>query len=223
MRKAVGASIAIAVVILGASIAAQQPAAPAPTGPIPPGLPDWAYTPPPPPGSPAPPTALPADDNAVVSIAGTPKTFTRGQLRAQKETMDWYPEDRHGTVPDIARFGKQGVRQCTLCHLPDGSGRPENAPISAYHPTYFMQQMQDFRDGLRKSADPRKAGSQPRQRLPQGVGLNLQFGYAGPFARNAEELNVHARARSPAQGRAEWTYRDDNMGFLSLRVRAQSR
>ena len=60
MRKAVG--IAIAVVILGASIVAQQPAAPAPTGPVPPGLPDWAYTPPPPPGGPPAPSALPADD-----------------------------------------------------------------------------------------------------------------------------------------------------------------
>jgi len=39
-----------------------------------------------------------------VSIPGTTKTFTRGQLRAQKETMDWYPEDRHGTMPDITRF-----------------------------------------------------------------------------------------------------------------------
>ena len=159
MNKAVCALVAIAIVILGASMVAQQPAAPAPSAPIPAGLPDWAYTPPPPAGSPPPATALPADDNAVVSIPGTTKTFTRGQLRAQKETMDWYPEDRHGTIPEIAKFGKQGVRQCTLCHLPDGSGRPENAPISAYHPTYFMQQMQDFRDGLRKSADPRKANT----------------------------------------------------------------
>jgi cytochrome c553 len=159
MRRTVGALFAIALVILGASVIAQQQAAPAPTGPIPAGLPEWAYTPPPPPGSPPPPSALPADDNAVVSIPGTTKTFTRGQLRAVKETMDWYPEDRHGSIPEIARFGKMGVRQCTLCHLPDGSGRPENAPISAYHPTYFMQQMQDFRDGLRKSADPRKANT----------------------------------------------------------------
>jgi cytochrome c553 len=154
----------MAVVILGASIVAQQQAAPAPAAaapasPVPAGLPDWAYTPPPPAGSPPPPSALPADDAAVVSIQGTTKTFTRGLLRAQKETMDWHPEDRLGTIPDIARFGKQGVRQCTLCHLPDGSGRPENAPISAYHPTYFVQQMQDFRDGLRKSADPRKANT----------------------------------------------------------------
>jgi len=159
MKKAVGALVAIAIVILGASMVAQQPAAPAPSAPVPAGLPDWAYTPPPPPGGPPPPSALPADDNAVVSLPGTTKTFTRGQLRAQKETMDWYPEDRNGTIPDIARFGKQGVRQCTLCHLPDGSGRPENAPISAYNPTYFLQQMQDFRDGLRKSADPRKANT----------------------------------------------------------------
>ncbi|HET9269913.1 MAG TPA: c-type cytochrome [Vicinamibacterales bacterium] len=164
MRKAVGALVALAVVTLGVSMVAQQPAAPAPAAaapaaPIPAGLPDWAYTPPPPAGSPPPPSALPAEDTARVSIPGTTKTFTRGELRAAKETMDWYPEDRHGTMPDIAKFGKQGVRQCTLCHLPDGSGRPENAPISAYHPTYFLQQMQDFRDGLRKSADPRKANT----------------------------------------------------------------
>lgn len=159
MRKAVGASVAIAVVIFAASIVAQQPPAPAPTGPVPAGLPEWAYTPPPAGGPPPAVSALPADDAAVVSIPGTTKKFTRAELRAQKETMDWYPEDRHGTMPDIVRFGKQGVRQCSLCHLPDGSGRPENAPISSYHPTYFLQQMQDFRDGLRKSADPRKANT----------------------------------------------------------------
>jgi cytochrome c553 len=159
MGKVLGAPIAIAVVILGASIMAQQPAAPAPTGPIPAGLPDWAYAPPPAGGAPPPVSALPTDDNAVVSIPGTTTTFTRGQLRAAKETMDWHPEDRRGTLPDVARYGKQGVRQCTLCHLPDGSGRPENAPISSYNPTYFLQQMQDFRDGLRKSADPRKANT----------------------------------------------------------------
>jgi cytochrome c553 len=92
-----------------------------------------------------------------VKIPGTDRTFTRGQLRAQKETMDWYPEDRHGTPPDIVRFGKQGVRQCTLCHTSDGAGRPENAPVNGLHPAYFVQQMQDFRNGLRASADPRKA------------------------------------------------------------------
>jgi cytochrome c553 len=157
MSRTLGALFAIALVVLGASVVAQQQAA-APTGPIPAGLPDWAYAPPVP-GAPPAPSALPNEDSAVVKVPGTEKTFTRGELRAAKETMDWHPEDRRGTLPNIARFGKEGVRQCTLCHLPDGSGRPENAPISSLHPAYFLQQMQDFRDGVRKSADPRKANT----------------------------------------------------------------
>ena len=185
MNKAVRVLVAVTAVFVGASVLAQQPAAPAPSGPIPAGLPDWAYTPPPPPGGPPPPSALPADDSAVVSIPGTRQTFTRGQLRAQKETMDWYAEDRHGTIPDIARFGKSGVRQCTLCHLPDGSGRPENAPISSYHPTYFVQQMQDYRDGLRKSADPRKANT------------NLMIGFAKATTREEDTAAAEYFARQP--------------------------
>jgi cytochrome c553 len=157
MDRTSGGLLAISGVILGAVVMAQQ-TPPAPAGPVPPGLPEWAYTPPVP-GAPPPPSALPADDNAVVRIPGTTKTFTRGELRALKETMDWFPEDRRGTIPDVVRFGKEGTRQCTLCHLPDGSGRPENAPVSALHPAYFMQQMQDYRNGLRKSADPRKANT----------------------------------------------------------------
>ena len=146
MSKGLGASSVAALVVVAAAVAAGQQNTP--TAPIPPGLPEWAYTPPVP-GAPPPPSALPADDAAVVRIPGTDKTFTRGQLRAQKETMDWHPEDPRGTAPEIVRFGKQGARQCNLCHLPDGSGRPENAPISSLHPAYFMQQMQDFRDGLK--------------------------------------------------------------------------
>ena len=159
MSRTVGVLLALASVVLAASLESQTPTPPAGSAaPVPPGLPEWAYTPPVP-GAPPPLSALTTDDGAVVTIAGTDKTFTRGQLRAQKETMDWHPEDRRGTAPPIVRFGKEGVRQCSLCHLPDGAGRPENAPISSLHPTYFLQQMQDFRNGLRNSADPRKANT----------------------------------------------------------------
>jgi cytochrome c553 len=99
--------------------------------------------------------------------------------------MDWYPEDRRGSAPDIVRFGKQGARQCNLCHLPDGSGRPENAPISSLHPTYFMQQMQDFRDGLRKSADPRKANT------------NLMIGFAKVTTVEEDRAAAEFFARQP--------------------------
>jgi cytochrome c553 len=159
MSKTQGALIAIASLVLGASVVIAQQTAPAATAPVPPGLPDWAYTPPPPAGSPPAASALPADDNAVVRISGTDKTKTRGELRGTKEIPDWYPEDRHGQMPAVVRSGREGVRACGFCHLADGSGRPENAPVSAYHPTYFLQQMEDFKNGLRKSADPRKANT----------------------------------------------------------------
>jgi cytochrome c553 len=85
--------------------------------------------------------------------------MTRGELRGQKEIPDWYPDDRRGVMPAVVRSGREGVRACGLCHLADGSGRPENAPVNGLHVEYFIQQMEDFKNGLRRSADPRKANT----------------------------------------------------------------
>ena len=145
---------------------------------IPPGLPAWAYTPSPPPGTPPAPSALPADDTAVVRLPDTDRTMTRGALRGQREIPDWYPEDRRGQMPAIVRSGREGVRACGLCHLADGSGRPENAPVNGLHVEYFIQQMEDFKNGLRRSADPRKANT------------NLMVG----FAKSASQEEIRAAA-----------------------------
>jgi cytochrome c553 len=160
MSRTRRALIAIALVIFGASLVAQQNA-PAPAAPIPAGVPEWAYTPPNPPGTPPAPSALPADDNAVVRIPGTARTLTRGQLRGVLEIPDWYPEDRHGPVPAVVKVGRlqEGVRACGFCHLADGTGRPENASVNGLHVAYFIQQMDDFKNGLRHSADPRKGNT----------------------------------------------------------------
>ena len=158
MRRTYGVFFGVALMALGTAAVLAQQNAPAPAGPIPVGLPEWAYTPPPPAGSPPPATALPADDNAVVTLPGTSKTMTRGALRGVKEIPDWYPDDRVG-MPAVVKTGREGVRACGFCHLADGSGRPENAPVSSYSVTYFMQQMEDFKNGLRGSADPRKANT----------------------------------------------------------------
>src|SRR5262249_19842809 len=40
--------------------------------------------------------------------------------------------------------------------LPNGKGRPENAGIAGLPVTYFMRQIDDFRNGRRHTADPRK-------------------------------------------------------------------
>jgi len=118
--------------------------------------PAWAYgTPPtpPPPAQPAP------DDGSMKSLPGSTLHFTLTQIRDPFGPADWYPAD-HPTMPDVVAHGRRpDVRACSLCHYPNGKGRPENAPVAGFPKEYFIQQMMDFRNGLRKSADPKKANT----------------------------------------------------------------
>jgi cytochrome c553 len=61
--------------------------------------------------------------------------------------------------PVVATGRKPDVRACSLCHYPNGKGRPENAGVAGLPRSYFLQTMADFRDGNRKSAEPRKANT----------------------------------------------------------------
>jgi cytochrome c553 len=92
-------------------------------------------------------------------LPGSTASFSLVDIRDGSDVADWYPGD-HPAMPDIIRLGpaKAGVirRGCGFCHLPNGMGRPENAPTSALPTAYFIQQIRDFRSGLRRSADPRK-------------------------------------------------------------------
>ena len=125
-------------------------------------IPAWAYAiaPPPPPaapGAPAAPAAQP--DTSLKSLPGTTKQFTRQQIADGFGPADWYPED-HPVMPDIVAHGKRpDARACGLCHMPNGKGRQENAGVSGLPVSYFIQQMNDFRNDLRKSAEPRKANT----------------------------------------------------------------
>ena len=90
---------------------------------------------------------------------GSKMTYTRVQVRDGSNVVDWFPED-HGRMPDVVRHGSPNLgdaaRGCASCHLPTGRGRPENAPVSGQPVAYFMRQIQDFRNGLRSTIDPRK-------------------------------------------------------------------
>lgn len=86
-------------------------------------------------------------------------SYSLVDIRDGSNVADRYPQD-HPPMPDIIRLGpaKAGParRGCGFCHLPNGLGRPENAPTAALPRAYFIQQLRDFRSGLRRSADPRK-------------------------------------------------------------------
>jgi cytochrome c553 len=128
------------------------------------GPPGWAYGYPPA-GAPAAPAggggrgAQAAPDTSPKRLAGSNLEFTLAQIRDAYGPADWFPGD-HPAMPEIVAHGRRPeVRACALCHYPNGKGRAENAPISGYPVAYFIQQMNDFKHGDRKSADPRKANT----------------------------------------------------------------
>jgi cytochrome c553 len=142
------------------AVAAAQYAQPTPAG-----QPAWAYAipippPTPPPGTaPATPAAPPAADPTRRSLPGSDRTFTRAQISDAFGPADWYPND-HPPMPDVVAKGRRpDVRACALCHMPNGKGRPENASVSGLPVSYFVQQMHDFRNDLRKSSEPRKGNT----------------------------------------------------------------
>jgi cytochrome c553 len=121
--------------------------------------PAWAYAIPVarPAGAPAPPAAPP--DTSTKQLPGSALSFTRQQISDGFGPADWFPGD-HPTMPDIVAHGKRpDARACGLCHYPNGKGRQENAGVSGLPVSYFIQQMNDFRSGVRKSADQRKANT----------------------------------------------------------------
>jgi cytochrome c553 len=111
--------------------------------------------------APAAPAAAPApDDGTLRRIPASNLAFTLTQLRNTFGPADWYPGD-HSQMPEIVAHGRQpaGVWACSLCHYPNGKGRPENAGVSGLPYAYFVQTMADFKNGARKSADSRKANT----------------------------------------------------------------
>jgi cytochrome c553 len=73
-------------------------------------------------------------------------------------------------MPDVVAHGRRpDVRACSLCHYPNGKGRPENAGVAGLPTVYFIQQMADFRNGNRKSAEPRKANTNTMITIAKGM------------------------------------------------------
>ncbi len=121
-------------------------------------MPSWAYAVPDPPAAGAAATP-PAPDTSMKQIPGSTLSFTRQQISDGFGPADWFPGD-HPAMPEIVAHGKRPeIRACGLCHYPNGKGRQENAGISGLPVSYFVQTMNDFKNGLRKSAESRKTNT----------------------------------------------------------------
>src|SRR5262245_29752584 len=128
--------------------------------------PSWAYgfTSPPPPGTPqaAPNPAQVLDSITQYTVPGSRFSFARAQISNRYGPADWFPDD-HPVMPDIVARGREAAQPqiyaCGFCHYPNGKGRLENANISGLTYEYFVQQMLDFRNGARRTSDPRKSNT----------------------------------------------------------------
>jgi cytochrome c553 len=115
----------------------------------------WAYA-----ITPGPAPAAPVDDGTKFKLPGSDREFTLDQIRNRLGPADWFPGDHPRMPPIVASGREQGaVWACGMCHYPNGKGRPENAGVAGLQKDYFIQQMHDFKNGLRDSAEPLKANT----------------------------------------------------------------
>jgi cytochrome c553 len=132
----------------------------------------WAYafSAPPQPGdtyvpqTPAVRGVLPGEDAAEITqprhVEGSSASYSRMEVRDNHNVIDWFPGD-HPPMPDVVEHGPKSLeaergRGCGSCHLPNGKGRPENAPLTGQPAEYLSRQLRDMRSGLRYTSDPRK-------------------------------------------------------------------
>jgi cytochrome c553 len=141
--KIVTALTVSAALFAASALRAQQQPAPVTNAP---GIPGWAY--PVAPGVPA-----PKDDGTVFHVPNSTIGMTRTQATNPADVPDWHPDD-HPAMPDVVRKGARNVRACGYCHYPNGLGRPENASVAGLSKEYIIQQVHDFKAGLRKSSEP---------------------------------------------------------------------
>jgi cytochrome c553 len=114
----------------------------------------------------------PVEQTRPRSVDGSTATYSLVDIRDGQNVIDWFPND-HPPMPRVvthgpARLGRL-TRGCGSCHLPNGKGRPENAGVAGLPPTYFMRQIQDFRSGLRHTADPRKPNTNTMIQLAKAL------------------------------------------------------
>lgn len=105
------------------------------------------------------PGGMPQDTSGtLLSVEGSDLSFTQSQITAPFAPADWFPRD-HPEMPKVVAYGKEdiGMRACAICHLPNGQGLMQNAPVAGLPVDYFLRQLEDLASGARQTSDLHKA------------------------------------------------------------------
>ncbi len=100
---------------------------------------------------------LPPVEQGPKQVPGSTKTYTQGQIGDLLNPPDWFPEE-HPPAPSAVVKGQGAVLACGSCHLMSGHGHPESADLTGLPAKYIIQQMADYKSGVRKDAAERMNG-----------------------------------------------------------------
>ena len=98
-----------------------------------------------------------AQDPTPRTVPNSTVTYMAGET-GQFNIADWHP-DEHPPLPPVVQYGRRpDVGACGYCHLANGFGKPENAPLAGQPVEYIVQQMHDYRDERRLGSEPLVVG-----------------------------------------------------------------
>jgi cytochrome c553 len=128
------------------------------------------------------------------------------------QAVDWFP-NAHPPAPEcvLHATGKGGY-PCGYCHLPDGSGRPENARLQGLPADYIVEQVEAFASGARRAAVPYMPTSLMAQaaHAVSPVDLKAAASYFSQFELQSHTQIVEAET-IPAATAWHFVYRFDRL------------
>jgi len=109
------------------------------------------------------------DDTVKHRLPGSKAAFTEAGVNDRFNVPDWYPQD-HPKPPAVILHGrKPDTSACGFCHLPNGQGRPENAPLAGQPADYLVEQVKLMQSGARKTSEPRMGSIQSMYKVAKAV------------------------------------------------------
>lgn len=179
------------------------------------GFPQWAF----PPCIRAA-AGTPIDNVAPLNVPGTSARFTAADLADTAVARDWFPGE-HSLLPGDLAASRSDKFACAYCHLPDGSGRPENAKLAGLSRSYIFAQVRALHVGERQ---PGKSGWAPTVLMQGSIAdmTDTQILAAADYfsqQRNISFVRVLERGFAPAHKAACGIYVPDAGRPVALKQR----
>ncbi len=160
----------LATIVLLGGCSKQPPAKPALSSEL-----AWAYPQ-------APDGPFPDVGPAPYSVPGSALRFTTAQVLDDRNPVDWFP-DEHPVPPQSVAHGRPGgPTPCAECHFANGEGFLGAADIAGLPAAYIVEQVHEFRDGRRASAQGDRPNTGEMIKVAKAVGDDDLAAAAAYFA-----------------------------------------